>query len=263
MTGADGLSLEQFGALSAIRARMEEIPICLIGGMALACQGYLAYRQTQDLDLAIAVPSARIDAELGALEGWSPSAEAPHRWLAPGNTRIDVIPIPPEALQAGRTSWADGTSMSLTDFRHLLTAAIPYEAQPDLRIMLAPPALIAFLKVVAFQERPGDRVRDLGDIAFLLDEHREDARIFAADVIQTQLPEDLLGAFLLGRDLAQLLDAEERTVALDFSDRILQHRDGGFAEQQLNRQGPPSWRDDPDRVRHIMRAFERGLRIHQ
>src|SRR5439155_644269 len=160
--------------------------IVLIGGMALDYVGAPGHRPTEDLDLAVAIATERIVPELLRVEGWARDTFALRRWHSQRGVTVDILPIGPSVLASGRIIWPDGSSMSALGFRHLLTQStgvvIPDHDGLDLEV--ATPALIAFLKMVSFQERPADRTRDLGDLAHLLERPVDKARLLSDSAVR-------------------------------------------------------------------------------
>jgi len=82
-----------------------------------------------------------------------------------------------------------------------------------LSIPVAPVAVIAVLKMIAYLDRPGERERDLHDLAYILENHvsPDDERRFADDVLDAGIPYERAGAYLLVHDLRQLVSDTERT----------------------------------------------------
>lgn len=62
--------------------------------------------------------------------------------------------------------------MSVVGFCLALERRLPIAIAPDLTIDVAPLAAVALLKMVAYQDRPHDRERDLEDIGHLLEEYQ-------------------------------------------------------------------------------------------
>ncbi len=260
MASYDGLSNAQISALKPLCHLWPEVPVVLIGGVALAFSGKLSHRTTEDLDLVVAIPIPKVDRDLASLEDWKHSEDVPHRWHAPDGVRVDILPVPVEALASGRIHWPGGTSMSVRGFQHLETRFAVVQLDTDVRIRVADPTVLLFLKMVSYLERPADRLRDLKDIAHLLDHHGNDERLFAPELVDLQIPEDEAGAYLAGKDLGGVLDKFEADIARRFASRVLDYsEDDGFAQKKMTQLGPPSWQEDPDRVLKVMRAFLQGL----
>jgi predicted nucleotidyltransferase len=58
--------------------------------------------------------------------------------------------------------------MSLAGSDHVFTTAVEIRAAEGLRIRVAPPVVIALLKIIAYMEDPHQRAKDLQDIRFIL-----------------------------------------------------------------------------------------------
>jgi hypothetical protein len=68
------------------------------------------------------------------------------------------------------------------------------------------------------------------------------------------------GPFLLARTIAAMVDDAERALANRFVREALEEDDPSGIHAKLLALGPPSWRQDPDKLTQCLRAFSRGLR---
>ena len=126
-------------------------------------------------------------------------------------------------------------------------------------------AAIAVLKIVAYLDRPHERERDLADLAHILDAYvsGDDERLFGDEV-----PADLellyRPAFLLGADLASLVNAQEHAVVTRF---VSLGRGAGAdtTRSRLLRLGPTRWRlagraeEAEEELDAMLTALEAGL----
>lgn len=112
--------------------------------------------------------------------------------------------------------------MSVVGFRHAFAQAVKIQASPGLNVEVAPPHVIALLKMIAYLDRPGERGRDLGDIAHLLEYYvdDDDDRRWSGEVPGGELDFEDVSSYLLGRDLGPLLDADERAHVLQFVEAV-------------------------------------------
>lgn len=252
---------QKVGAIRALQRLWPNTPMSLVGASAVACHIPFEHRITQDIDLALAVGIDDAHAALTRELGWVADARIPHRWASPTGVSIDLIPVEPALLAAGEVIWPGGQRFTLLGFRHALSSTVTVSIADDAELQVASVPALCLLKTIAYESSPVDRERDLGDIAWLLElgVHQNDEARFSSLAVASRLPDDLLGAFLLGARLRALIDASERRALLAFHERVMGALDGGRTQTVMNRKAPSSWKADPDRVLHVFRAFRRGL----
>ena len=83
-------------------------------------------------------------------------------------------------------------------------------------------------------------------------------RRFSSEVPSEVTEFDDVGPFLLGRDVASIVNPEERRRISDFVAAIENEDRGPQLLQRLAIRGPVSWRD-PDTVLQRILAFRRGI----
>lgn len=231
----------------------------LIGAAGLTCQMEHFYRQTADLDLAVAVSLDSLPATFEGLPGWRHRAGLEYRWESPAGVKVDIIPAGPDHVAAGHVTWRNGHTMSLVGIDHAFSNVHALQLAPDLTVNVATVPVIALLKVVAYEEHPAQRERDLGDIAHILAYHvpDNDPRRYSDEVFEAGLRGEEVSGFLLGRDLARLVNQQERAALDAFLARVERETDGGVAQAIMARQHP--WGGEPDQLLASTRALRRGL----
>ncbi len=256
-------SSDQVRALRDLDALWGPDSMVLVGATALACSIEMNWRETRDLDISVAMSIDDYPGGLSDLEGWAPHPRLEHEWVSPSGVRIDVIPSADEHLRAGFITWPkSGFRMSLTGiglaFRH--ARLVPVAS--DFRVRGAPASVITILKMVAYLERPEERVKDLGDIGHVLEHYiaEDDDRRYGTDVLDHELDFEDAGAFLLGRDVGRVAGSAERDVVDAFIDRIRSETDDTAMQAMMIRLGPRSWRERPQALGSRLRAFELGRR---
>lgn len=192
----------------------------IIGAAALLCFVELPL-YTNDIDLIIALDLEGFEAFSGALKtlGWIQERDREHRWHGPNGSVFDLVPAGPELRAIGQVTWPEsGFSMSLAGFEHVFNRSRPIPFGPDIQYKVAPPAVVALLKLIAFSEKPHRRAKDLDHLKMLLQgfEERSD-RIFGDDVFGAELEDiEYAPAFLLGSDLRVFTTAEDDAIVSTF-----------------------------------------------
>ena len=252
----------QVQALRSVIGLWGETTVVLVGASALGCFLEFRWRKTHDLDLSVLVSLEDYAAGLATLPGWQPDSRLEHRWHATGNVVVDFIPIGGAVPGDTEIVWPrTGSRMSLAGLQLAFDKAEQFELTSDDRIGVAPPAVIAILKTVAYLDRPHERERDLEDLTHLLDEYlpENDDRRFSDDVVDLQLDYEDVSAFRLGRDIANMAGAPELRAVSGFVARVLDERDSAATLARMTRVGPRSWREDPEVLVKRLAAFGRGL----
>lgn len=245
------LSPSQAAALAAILAALPDTEAVLIGALALGHHIEMGHRQTDDLDLAIAVPLEDFPGPLASLEGWTPHRTMEHRFFSPEGQMVDVLPAGETLVATGYIDWPSGERMSLVGFDLAFTHNTR-EAAGDTTVLVPSAPVLAFLKMRAWLDRPESRQKDLGDLAYLLVGHvgDDDDRRFTDEVFDLTLDFPDVSPFLLGRDLALVLTPPHRTHVDEFLQKA--------TPEKLAAHGPPSWLSADDAARALS-SFRRGL----
>lgn len=218
-------------------------------------------RTTRDADAVVTVASwedfDRMHCRLFQV-GFRPGS-APHELRFGENVRIDLIPFGPGLVQEDRLVWPEtGFVMSTLGIEEALERAQPEEIAPGLLIPVVPIPGLVLLKLVAYQDRPEERARDLIDVVYCF-EHYEEAlegsRRFnlAGTMVEGQPVQfEEAGAYLLGTEVAKvakpkslgairsLLDGIQDEYARPISQIIYQER---------------RIANDEDRARELFRLF--------
>lgn len=205
------LTATQLDALRDVRAEWPDASMVLIGAQALGAHIDMRYRETDDLDLAIAITLVEFPAGLPGRPGWSRDARMEQRFRGPAGQIVDVLPVGAALGHAEPTlAWPSGHVMSLVGFDLAFTHAETVVLD-DVPLLLPSAPALAFLKLRAWLDRPAEREKDLQDLAHLLATYvgDDDVRRW-----EEALPEALdfadVAAFLLGRDLGAICDAHHR-----------------------------------------------------
>ena len=251
------LTDDQVRAIDALMERFASHSVVLVGAAALAFHVNMHWRRTQDVDLVVSVSVEGLTECVLTIPGWARHPTKEHEWLAPGNVKIDLIPAGPEILARRRFTWPiSKREMRLVGMRLAIELAAPHPSAPT-GLRITPPEVLVLLKMIAYLDNPAARLRDLADIAHVMEDLLDPT---AAERYQPELElaYDEASAFVIGQRLSSKIDSEERTAALAFLAWV---RDAPASATlaTLLRYGPRHWNDDPQELFKRLDAFERGL----
>ncbi len=197
----------QVAALRNLRELWPDTPFVLVGASALGCFLDFRWRATNDIDISVSIELDELPAGLDRLPGWSPDPRAEHRWLAPEDVKVDILPAGPNLRRAGILRWPrSGNEMSLLGQRLAFEQARDVQVASGLSIRVAPVPVVCVLKMVAYQDQPQARTRDLEDLAHIFHDYvaADDQRRYSDEVPETGIEFEVVSAFLLGRDIGAL-----------------------------------------------------------
>jgi predicted nucleotidyltransferase len=222
----------------------------------------MRWRQTQNLDLSLAASLEEYPARLDTLPGWSRDPGFEYRWLAPFGVKVDVIPAGSELLKPGELTWPrSGQRMSLLGFRLAFERAVSVRIRADLTVRVAPVPVVVVLKMVAYMDRPGERLRDLEDIGYVFEGFvGPDAKERYSDaVFDRGLTYEEVSPFLLGQEISAIVNAAEREAVERYLGAVENERDPRGTQAQMARLGPASWHRDPEQLLRRLKAFKQGF----
>jgi len=201
---------EQLSDLARLRAIVEQFDadIAIIGAAALQCFMDVP-RSTNDVDLVVALDLENFAVFVNALEatGWLQEERCEHRWRGPSGSIIDLVPAGPGLRAEREVVWPESEfAMSLVGFEHVFTRAVQVDWGGNVLFGVAPPPVVALLKIVAYMDDQQRRRKDLDDLRFLFQKYEATSdRIFSDEIFVADL-EDIgdASAFLLGTDIGVL-----------------------------------------------------------
>ena len=249
--------LEDLAQLRGIAERFGA-DIAIIGAAALLCFVDIG-RFTRDIDLVVALDleDFRTFADELRVLGWTREERREHRWCGPSGSLIDLLPAGPKLRQAKRITWQEsGFEMSLVGFDHVFARAHSFEFAEGVQYRVAPPPVIALLKILAFMEDQYRRTKDRDDIAVLFRRYAEQSeRIFSDDVFLAQLEDiEYANAFLLGIDVGIMATAGEMEI-VDAFIRTQSIADNDLEEPEIE----DLQQREAFRFQKQLRAFRKGL----
>ena len=216
------LDQDSIAALADIRVAFPSQPVALVGAAALGCHLSMKWRRTEDLDLVIAVSVEDAARALGSLPRWKQNERKEHEWRSPRGAVVDVLPVSKDALERRVLVWPrTGYQMSLIGIRHAL-AAPSHQFGDGLELAVPTVPVIALLKMVSYLDRPAERERDLVDLAHIFNDYpsSDDDRLYAAEVYEHGLHLESAPPFVLGREIAAVVDTVEADAVRRFLDRV-------------------------------------------
>jgi predicted nucleotidyltransferase len=252
------LTSDQITDLAGISQICHELgaDLVVIGATSLLLHMGDLGRFTRDVDLTVALDLdefERLTTRLTAI-GWTPAPKLEHRWTAPRQTIVDLLPAGPELRRRGSIMWpASQFVMSLVGFEHVFADAAEVHLAGGLRIRVAPPVVTALLKIIAYVEDPCRRAKDLQDIRAVLGRYEEESdRLFSDAVFDAQLPDfGFANAFLLGLDMRKFATTDDARFIGRFLGRFLSGEEEGRFDDEAD-SGMGTFRGQID-------AFKKGF----
>jgi predicted nucleotidyltransferase len=250
---------EQLSDLAQLRIITEQFvaDATIIGATALQCFIDLP-RFTNDIDLVVALDLGKFTEFVQALrvQGWNQGERREHRWRGPSGSIIDIVPAGPHLRAAREVLWPESEfTMSLVGFEHVFTRAVEVDLGGVL-FGVAPPAVIALLKIVAYMDDQQRRRKDLEDLRVLFRKYEATSdRIFSDDVFAADL-EDVedASAFLLGTDIGAFAADDEPAIVRRFIDDLQ------LPAEEVAELDAHNWRErDTQRLQRQLQAFSAGF----
>lgn len=255
------LSHAQLLALRELRAARSDARIVLVGAAALASHLPLS-RSTADIDLVIAVAPEDLDAFLAPL-GWDRDPRMLQRWRGPEEVVADVIPVSDALLAAGEIRFGGGDfAMSLVGFDLVMRHTnIATSQVVDVAVEVATLPVLVILKMVAWLDRPYERIKDLADLGQILNDALapDDVRRWDPEepVFQAGLDHEDQSAFFIGAEVARVAGDQHREVVARFLERVEEPTGSAFG--MMLRAVRYGGADPEERLERRLAAFRRGL----
>ena len=256
------LTKAQIDDLAQLHAVAEHFAaeVVIIGASALLCFVDL-HRFTSDVDLVVALDLEGFAAFSGELNqlGWTQGPDREHRWRGSSGSMIDLLPAGPNLLAAKRIVWPGSRlEMSLAGFDHVFTHSVAFSFTKDVQFKVAPPPVIALLKMAAYAEDQLRRRKDLMDLRSLFRHYEASSdRIFGDDIFAAELKDiEYANALLLGSDVGAIATDEDAGIVNAF---LCLHRVPTETLADLDRDDMPQ--RDTLHFHMQLEAFEKGFVI--
>ena len=211
-------------AVRSLRAIWPSARLVVVGGLAVQHHTEMQWRTTNDIDFAIGIEIEEFPGKLEAASDWANDPDGhEHCKLFEGSLLADFLPVGPDAASKTQITWPDsGYSMTVIGF----DLAFEYQSLASIgdgvQVAVADLAVVIILKMIAFLDRPPQRLRDVQDILAVLQWHERGAgdRLFEEHVIKLDLPADEAAAFLVGSDVAEVADGRCTPKIREFMDTV-------------------------------------------
>jgi predicted nucleotidyltransferase len=178
-------------------------------------------RMTNDADVAVVVASLDDFESLKdrlADYGFA-RTRLPHRMQHRSGGLVDMLPFSDSIAPDGRLQLQEGFLLNMAGFRHVVSNAVATAIDGGPTLPLAPLALYALLKLVAFDDRKAPK--DLAGVFHCFQHYLEDdERRYGAEHDGEGVPYEYTGAYLLGVDGRPFFDAELAGTVVKVLDRF-------------------------------------------
>ena len=247
-------------ALARLAQLWPNTRFAVVGASALGCFLEMRWRKTNDLDVTVAVDIDEFPAGLDQV-GWNRDPHLDQCWYTPDGLKVDVLPA--GGVLNGNTTlvWRDGHEMNMVGFRLPFVAGEQVPLASGEHILVAPPPVVATLKMIAYQDRPFERTRDLEDLAYILNDYpnADDQDRFSDAVYKAHLDFDQSGPFVLGSRIRSIADATEIPFVRRFIAKAQDSSDKDATGARMLAQAPPTWQRDDQHLQKLLTALVVGL----
>lgn len=246
----------------------------LVGAVArdisMALHGLESSRATRDLDLAVLVPNEtdykQLRETLLAQGNFAEVRNMPFTLKYAEQTDVDLLPFGGLELGSGiRLNRGEGVArLAVTGFAEVYehgTQLVTLDDRFTFRVCDLPGMVL--LKLIAYDDRPEHRGKDLADISFILKHYLDitEAELFDShyDLIENQVSSEQSAARILGRHICPLLEpsAQLRKRVTGILDRAIAEGPAGNVIRQIQ---VAQYRDVPlDTVLHLVQSLRKGL----
>jgi predicted nucleotidyltransferase len=255
----------QVDVLKALHEKLYDIDFVVVGACALQVQLGDIYRQTQDLDITLAVDLNELKSVFERFSDWAPDTRIEHRIRTPDGMKIDLLPAGESIQRAGSLTWPDsGITMNMLGFRLAFEHRVLVEISSELEVPVAEVSVVAFLKMISFMDRPHERERDLQDLMTILETYLapDDLRRWDDDIFSHNPDYDTASAYCLGKDLGDILNEREGSELHRFLDLLGDDTDSSGIPAIASRMASRSWSVNPDQqLVRCLSALKKGFLI--
>lgn len=270
----DPLAVQTLLAIHRV-ADSVDVPLLIMGAFARDVwfehvHGIPAGRATTDIDLGVHVTDwagfERLRDALLNCGDITPHESRLERLVFRAEQYFDLIPFGGVAEENDSIRWPeDGAVMSVVGFEEASSSAAALrldDARQSAELKLVTVPNLVVLKLVAWNDRPKERARDVRDIGFILENYLDAGNrervVFgdATDLLDTEpYDEWIVAARLLGRDINQALKPKTRCAVA----QILGREVGSHSHCPLSQGLRKFVQGDFCRARQAVEALHAGL----
>lgn len=217
--------IEALRVVSAVLSD-EGWPFVIVGARApwILVAGH-TWRATRDVDAVVRTPTwdafERLAERLKAL-GFA-RTEA-HHFVSPQGAEVDLVPYGEGVVTGDTIVWPNGMVMSALGLEEAFAAWVEREIAPGLSVPVVTAPALVILKIIAYQDRPYERSKDLADLVEAFERYEEDDHrrfeLINRTVDDAPIAFEDAGAYLLGLDAARLVRPKSREVIRAFCARF-------------------------------------------
>lgn len=249
------LTPAQISALREVKEVWPDRASAVIGAAALGFYYEMDWRKTADVDLVVALEIDEFPGRLAARPGWDQHPERAHELQSHHGVKLDILPAGPALLERGKIVWGSGQVMSLVGIDLALRHAERHSVE-GLIVEVAPPVVVTILKMAAYLDRPQERLRDLDDIAYLLESYVDDSSPRFWDEALAYGEYDLAPSYLLGVDIGRISEEPHLQIFAAFLSRL--GDPDGIDHAQMLRRAPRRWSTDERPLERRLQALRAG-----
>jgi len=219
-------------------------------------QGGTGFRGTEDVDYSIKIEDWQnfetIKKDLEDL-GFEQKVNGVEHRFGRNEVLIDILPYGKNLEEEGIIVFPGSErKINVKGFDKLFEYSQQEKIDDDLSINIIPIPLLVFTKILAYQDRQASK--DLEDIYYVL-EHYETVIVSERRLAISEINYEYSGAYLLGKDLKELLEEKEKHIVENF----LLLEDDKYSDI-IQKLAAPHF-DKVDDIYNMFENFKKGLGI--
>jgi predicted nucleotidyltransferase len=197
-------------------------PFVIVGARApwILIAGHTG-RVTRDIDAIVRAPTWEAFERLAEhLKAIGFARTVAHHFVSPQGAEVDLVPCGEGVITDDTIVWPDGMVMNALGLEEAFAGSVEHEIASGLRVRVVTPPALVILKIIAYQDRPHERSKDLVNLVEAFERYEEeDTRRFElvnARVDDAPIAFEEAGAYLLGIDASRLARPKSREVISAF-----------------------------------------------
>jgi len=196
----------------------EDLHYVLIGALPLILNHIRLERHTKDMDFVILLEGKEFEDICKILKhNGLRKTNIPHRFVNEEEKIIvDIIPVSKEIISRGEIYWPTGERMDTTGIEYALENFRIYRLGTGVKVAEVPAVIL--LKLIAWKD--SKELKHLKDILRTLEDYeRKGERRF--EIVEEMDDYDLAGAYILGKDIARMVNTKVKEKAINIVRKIL------------------------------------------